>query len=77
VQQQVAGVLQAIPELAGQVRSLRYQPGQMDLELDADAQVLAEDAQRLERWQQAMQAQGLQLAHEAGGRLRISSGTAP
>lgn len=77
VQQQVAGVLQAIPELAGQVRSLRYQPGQMELELDADAQVLAEDAQRLERWQQAMQAQGLQLAHEAGGRLRISSGTAP
>jgi len=77
VQQQVAGVLQAIPELAGQVRSLRYQPGQMELELDADAQVLAEDAQRLERWQQAMQAQGLQLAHEAGGRLRISRGTAP
>jgi general secretion pathway protein L len=38
---------------------------------------LAEDTQRLERWQQAMQAQGLQLAHEAGGRLRISSGTAP
>ncbi|MGO4555488.1 type II secretion system protein GspL, partial [Stenotrophomonas sp. 2YAF22] len=77
VQQQVASVLQAIPELAGQVRSLRYQPGQLEMELDADAQALAEDAQRLERWQQAMQAQGLQLAHEAGGRLRISSGTAP
>ncbi|MNT89301.1 hypothetical protein D3C72_2300100 [compost metagenome] len=70
-------MLQAIPELAGQVRSLRYQPGQLDMELDSDAQALAEDAQRLERWQQATQAQGLQLAREAGGRLRISSGAAP
>jgi general secretion pathway protein L len=77
VQQQVASVLQAIPELAGQVRSLHYQPGQLEMELDADAQALAEDAQRLERWQQATQAQGLQLAREAGGRLRISSGAAP
>jgi len=70
LQRQVAGTLQAVPELAGQVRSLHYQPGQLDMELDADAQALADDPQRLERWQQAVQAQGLQLAREAGGRLR-------
>jgi general secretion pathway protein L len=33
--------------LAGQVRSLHYQPGQLDMELDADAQALADDPQRL------------------------------
>lgn len=74
VQRQVATTLQAIPELGGQVRSLRYQPGQLELELDADMQAAADDAQRLERWQQAAQAQGLQLAREAGGRLRVSGG---
>ncbi|WP_256843788.1 hypothetical protein, partial [Pseudomonas aeruginosa] len=57
---------------AGQVHSLHYQSGQVYLELDADAQALADDPQRLERWQQAMQAQGLQLARDAGGRLRVS-----
>ncbi|MFS2045240.1 type II secretion system protein GspL, partial [Stenotrophomonas geniculata] len=72
LQRQVAGTLQAVPELAGQVRSLHYQPGQLDMELDADAQALADDPQRLERWQQAVQAQGLQLAREAGGRLRVN-----
>ncbi|MDV3435459.1 type II secretion system protein GspL [Stenotrophomonas sp. C2852] len=72
LQRQVAGTLQAVPELAGQVRSLHYQPGQLDMELDADAQALADDPQRLERWQQALQAQGLLLAREAGGRLRVS-----
>ena len=35
-------------------------------------QALADDPQRLERWQQAMQAQGLQLARDTGGRLRVS-----
>lgn len=74
VQRQVATTLQAIPELGGQVRGLRYQPGQLELELDADMQAAADDAQRLERWQQAAQAQGLQLAREAGGRLRVSGG---
>lgn len=74
VQRQVATTLQAIPELGGQVRGLRYQPGQLELELDADAQAVADDAQRLEQWQQAAQAQGLQLAREAGGRLRVSGG---
>ncbi|MBA0446346.1 type II secretion system protein GspL [Stenotrophomonas maltophilia] len=72
LQRQVAGTLQAVPELAGQVRSLHYQPGQLDMELDADAQALADDPQRLEHWQQAVQAQGLQLAREAGGGLRVS-----
>ncbi len=72
LQRQVASTLQAVPELAGQVRSLHYQPGQLDMELDADAQALADDPQRLERWQQAVQAQGLQLAREAGGRLRVN-----
>ncbi|HCT26387.1 MAG TPA: general secretion pathway protein GspL [Stenotrophomonas sp.] len=72
LQRQVASTLQAVPELAGQVRSLHYQPGQLDMELDADAQALADDPQRLEHWQQAVQAQGLQLAREAGGRLRVS-----
>jgi len=42
------------------------------LELDADARALADDPQRLERWQQAVQAQGLQLVRDAGGRLRVS-----
>lgn len=74
VQRQVATTLQAIPELGGQVRGLHYQPGQLELELDADAQAVADDAQRLEQWQQAAQAQGLQLAREAGGRLRVSGG---
>ena len=74
VQRQVATTLQAIPELGGQVRGLRYQPGQLELELDADAQAVADDAQRMEQWQQAAQAQGLQLAREAGGRLRVSGG---
>lgn len=72
LQRQVASTLQAVPELAGQVRSLHYQPGQLDMELDADAQALADDPQRLERWQQAVRAQGLQLAREAGGRLRVN-----
>ncbi|MEE9877281.1 MAG: hypothetical protein PBU97_12255 [Stenotrophomonas maltophilia] len=72
LQRQVASTLQAVPELAGQVRSLHYQPGQLDMELDADAQALADDPQRLEHWQQAVQAQGLQLAREAGGHLRVS-----
>ncbi|WP_164138099.1 type II secretion system protein GspL [Stenotrophomonas maltophilia] len=74
VQRQVASTLQAVPELAGQVRSLYYQPGQLDMELDTDTQALADDPQRLEHWQKAMQAQGLQLAREAGGRLRVSGG---
>ncbi|WP_350259297.1 type II secretion system protein GspL [Stenotrophomonas riyadhensis] len=74
VQRQVATTLQAIPELGGQVRGLHYQPGQLELELDADAQAVADDAQRLEQWQQAARAQGLQLAREAGGRLRVSGG---
>ena len=77
VQRQVAGTLQAIPELSGQVRRLDYQPGQLELVLDADAQALADDAQRMEHWQRAARAQGLQLVHEAGGRLRISSGAGP
>ncbi|MHC1652028.1 type II secretion system protein GspL [Stenotrophomonas maltophilia] len=72
LQRQVASTLQAVPELAGQVRSLHYQPGQLDMELDADAQALADDPQRLEHWQQAVQAQGLQLARVAGGHLRVS-----
>ncbi|WP_164263471.1 type II secretion system protein GspL [Stenotrophomonas maltophilia] len=72
LQRQIASTLHAVPELAGQVHSLHYQPGQVYLELDADAQALADDPQRLERWQQAMQAQGLQLARDAGGRLRVS-----
>ncbi|AEM51584.1 type II secretion system protein GspL [Stenotrophomonas maltophilia] len=72
LQRQVASTLQAVPELAGQVRSLHYQPGQLDMELDADAQALADDPQRLEHWQQAVQVQGLQLARDAGGRLRVS-----
>lgn len=72
LQLQVAGTLQAVPELGGQVRSLLYQPGQLELELDADAQALADDPQRFEHWQQAVQARGLQLAREAGGRLRVS-----
>ena len=46
--------------------------GQLELELDADTQSMAEDAQRLEQWQQAAQAQGLQLVLAPGGRLRIS-----
>ncbi|PSD12726.1 general secretion pathway protein GspL [Stenotrophomonas maltophilia] len=72
LQRQIASTLHAVPELAGQVHSLHYQPGQVYLELDADAQALADDPQRLEHWQQAMQAQGLQLARDAGGRLRVS-----
>ncbi|QGL97382.1 MULTISPECIES: type II secretion system protein GspL [Stenotrophomonas] len=72
LQRQVAGTLQAVPELAGQVRSLHYQPGQLKMELDADARALADDPQRLEHWQHAVQAQGLQLAREADGRLRVS-----
>ncbi|EED40553.1 general secretion pathway protein L [Stenotrophomonas sp. SKA14] len=74
VQRQVASTLQAIPELGGQVRGLRYQPGQLELELDADAQALADDAQRLQQWQQAAQAQGLELARASDGRLRVSGG---
>lgn len=76
VQQQVASTLKAVPQLAGQVRSVHYQPGQLDLKLDADAQAVVDDPQRLEHWQQAAQAQGLQLAGQAGGRLRVS-GTGP
>lgn len=72
LQRQVASTLQAVPELAGQVRSLHYQPGQLDMALDADAQALADDPQRLERWQQAVQAQGLQLARGSDGQLRVS-----
>ncbi|WP_401735524.1 GspL/Epsl periplasmic domain-containing protein, partial [Stenotrophomonas muris] len=72
LQRQVASTLLAVPELAGQVRSLHYQPGQLDMELDADAQALADDPQRLEHWQQALQVQGLLLARDAGGRLRVS-----
>jgi general secretion pathway protein L len=72
LQRQVAGTLQAVPELAGQVRSLHYQPGQLKMELDTDARALADDPQRLEHWQHAVQAQGLQLAREADGRLRVS-----
>ena len=72
LQRQVAATLQAVPELAGQVRSLHYQPGQLKMELDADARALADDPQRLEHWQHAVQAQGLQLAREADGRLRVS-----
>lgn len=72
VQRQVASTLRAIPELGGQVRSLSYESGQLELELDADTQSMAEDAQRLEQWQQAAQAQGLQLVLAPGGRLRIS-----
>lgn len=74
VQRQAASTLQAIPALAGRVRGLHYQPGQLELELDADAQAVADDAQRLEQWQQATQAQGLQLARERSGRLRVSGG---
>lgn len=77
VQTQVATVLQAVPELGGQVRSLRYEPGTLQLELDVDAQRAADDAQRFEHWQQALQAQGLQLARDGAGRLRIGSGSAP
>ncbi|MEN5153538.1 type II secretion system protein GspL [Stenotrophomonas muris] len=72
LQRQVAGTLLAVPELAGQVRSLHYQPGQLDMELDADAQALADDPQRLEHWQQALQVQGLLLVRDAGGPLRVS-----
>ncbi len=72
LQRQVASTLQAVPELAGQVHSLHYQPGQLDMALDADAQALADDPQRLERWQQAVQAQGLQLARGSDGQLRVS-----
>ncbi|HEL2960288.1 MULTISPECIES: type II secretion system protein GspL [Stenotrophomonas] len=74
VQRQVATTLQAVPELGGQVRGLRYTPGQLELELDDNARILADDAQRLEQWQQAVQAQGLQLVRDAGGRLRVSGG---
>lgn len=74
IQQQVALALQAVPELAGRVRGMDYTPGALELELDADAQALADDAQHLERWQQAAQAQGLQLVRQGGGRLRLSTG---
>ncbi|MEG0184884.1 MAG: type II secretion system protein GspL [Stenotrophomonas sp.] len=74
VQRQVASTLQAVPELGGQVRGLHYAPGLLELELDDDARALADDPQRLEQWQQAAQAQGLQLVREAGGRLRVSGG---
>ncbi len=74
VQRQVATTLQAVPELGGQVRGLHYTPGQLELELDDNARILADDAQRLEQWQQAVQAQGLQLVRDAGGRLRVSGG---
>ncbi|WP_294996061.1 type II secretion system protein GspL [uncultured Stenotrophomonas sp.] len=74
LQRQVASTLQAVPELGGQVRGLRYQSGQLELELDAEAQAVVDDAQRLEQWQQAAQAQGLLLVREAGGRLRVSGG---
>lgn len=75
VQRQVASTLRAVPELGGQVRGLHYQPGQLELELDDDAQAVADDAQRLEQWQHAAQAQGLQLVREAGGQLRVSGGS--
>lgn len=74
IQQQVALALQAVPELAGRVRGMDYTPGALELELDADAQAMADDAQHLERWQQAAQAQGLQLVRQGGVRLRLSTG---
>ena len=76
VQQQVAGALQAIPALAGQVRRFDYQPGTLTLELDDEAQALAADPQRLEQWQQAAQAHGLQLLRNDDGQLRFA-GAAP
>lgn len=77
VQQLVAATLQAAPELGGQVRVLHYQPGQLTLDLDAPAQALLADAQQLERWQQALRAQGLQMAVAGGEGLRITRGNAP
>jgi len=72
VQQQVATVLQAIPALAGQVRSVGYQPDALTLDLDDAARALADDPQRLEQWQQATQAHGLQLRRNEDGLLRIT-----
>lgn len=77
VQQLVATTLQAVPELGGQVRGLRYRPGEVELELDSAAHPLLDDEQRVERWQQALQAHGLRLAVAQAGTVRVDSGAPP
>lgn len=74
VQQQVAALLQAVPELAGRVQAMEYQPGQLKVQLEGDAAQLASDAQRQERWRQAALQNGLSLAADADGQLRVHNG---
>ncbi|WMJ69402.1 type II secretion system protein GspL [Stenotrophomonas sp. 24(2023)] len=77
VQQLVAATLQAVPELGGQVRGLRYQPGEVELELDSAVHPLLEDEQRMGQWQQALQAHGLRLAMAHAGTVRVHGGAPP
>lgn len=72
VQRLAATAMQAVPELAGAATRMAYRPGVLQLQLAADAG-LDEDPARRERWQAALQAQGLQLVARGPGALDIRS----
>ena len=70
VQRLAATAMHAVPELAGAAARMAYRPGMLQLQLAADAG-LDEDPARRERWQAALQAQGLQLVDRGRGVLDI------